>query len=172
MFTLQCKVNKQKKSGPRGGEVLEQGGYGWFGLGAACGVSDYLFKCGEVFEVAFAAGRGDAACGLRAIAVVAAHDFDHFCFFENAEMSAEIAVSECAELLEIVEGEAFGVGDKRSEHAEARAFVDDAIEAFVCEAAFAAGGFRTHRDPLSIPRGEPRRPVTGRRRRRCPLSRE
>ena len=74
-----------------------------------------------------------------AVAIVAANDFDHFGFFKNTEMAAEIAVGERAELLEVVEGQAFGIGDERRENAEPRALVNDTVEAFVGETSFAAG---------------------------------
>src|ERR1700722_10715836 len=142
-FTLQCKVIRQIFLGARWLEVRKHG-CSYVGFGAIDGVADDLFEGAEIVQVAFAAGRGDAAGGLGAIAVVSADDLNHPGIFKNAEVAAEIAVSERTELLEIVEGHTFGVGDEGGEHAEARSLVDGAVEAFVGEAAFAAQGLRFH----------------------------
>ena len=111
-------------------------------FGSVSCVAHDLFKSGEVFEIAFAARGRNAADGERAIAFVALGDFDHAGMFEHAEMAAEVAVSERAELFEVAERHAARVGEKRSEQAETGTLVDDAVEALVREAAFAARVFR------------------------------
>jgi hypothetical protein len=53
-------------------------------------------------------------------------------------MAAEVAVGEGAEIFEIIEDQAIGMGDEGGEDAEAGFFVDDAFEAVLSDA---AGGF-------------------------------
>jgi hypothetical protein len=65
---------------------------------------------------------------------------NHLVFFKNAEVTAEVAVGESAELFEVVEGQALGVRDERGENAEPRALVDDAIKAFIGETALGCWG--------------------------------
>jgi hypothetical protein len=138
LFTLQRKVVEQIFLGARWLEVREHDCVGGVWLGAIGGVTNDLFEGCEVFEVAFSSGSADAADGLGPIAIVAANYLNHFGFLKNAEVAAEIAVSEGAELLEIVKWEAFRVGDERSQHTQASALVDDAVKTFVCETAFVA----------------------------------
>ena len=63
-------------------------------------------------------------------------DLHHFCFLEHAQMPAQIAIRQGAQLLEIAEGQAFRIGQQRGQHTKARALMNHAIQALVCETAF------------------------------------
>lgn len=98
---------------------------------ATGGIANDLLERGEIFKIASAAGGGDPADSLRSVAVVASDDLDYFGPLEDTEVSAEIAIGQGAKLLEIVEGQALGIGDERSEDAEACPLVDYTIQTFV-----------------------------------------
>ena len=122
--------------------MLKQRGCG-FGLSIG-GIAHDLFEYGEVIQIALPAGCSDAADGLRAVAIVSADDLDHFGSFENTEVPAQVAIGKRAELFEVIECQAFGIGDERGEHTETRSLMNNAVEAFVSEAAFSTGGFSFH----------------------------
>src|SRR4051812_36614008 len=131
----------------------------------------------EVFNESFATRRGDTAYGLGTIAVLPFEDFDHPGFFEHLEMAAQVAVSERAQLLQVDEGQSLRISDKRGEYAEARALVNDAIEAFVGKASFAAALFdgwslRFHRHLPASGEAELPPPGVGPLRRERPWPRE
>src|SRR5215467_10688955 len=100
---------------------------GVFLAGSLGRIADEAFEHGEIFEKAAAAVLGQAATGMRSIALVAFGDLDQAGFLQHLEVSAEIAVGETAELLEIGESQPFGMRDERGEHAEPRLFVNDPV---------------------------------------------
>src|SRR5712675_2455722 len=62
-----------------------------------------LFKHGQIFKIAGAALPRDAADGLWSIAIETFGNLDQAGILENLEVTAEIAVGQAAQLLEIAE---------------------------------------------------------------------
>src|SRR6185436_11228179 len=100
------------------------------GLG---GVADELLEHGEIVEKAAAPDPGQATTGVRTIALIALGDLDQAGFLEHLEMTAEVAVCEPAELLEIGEGQALGMRHERSQEPEPGPLVNDPVETVIGE---------------------------------------
>lgn len=62
-------------------------------------------------------------------------EFNQFPLLQDLKMTVQIPVREPTEVFQITEQESFRVSNQRSEHAEARALVDQAIEALIAESA-------------------------------------
>jgi len=117
------------------GEEAGAGGAGGAGFKFE-GVGDDVFEFFDVFGEAFAAGGGEFAPGLGAVVLEAFFDFDDVGFLKDGDVAAEVSVGEGAEVFEVVEGKAVGMRGERGDDAEARLFVDDAVDAVVGEAGF------------------------------------
>jgi len=53
------------------------------------------------------------------------------CLLEYLQVPAQVAVGQCAQLLQLAEGQALSMGDQRREHAQARMLVDHPVETIV-----------------------------------------
>ena len=79
-------------------------------------------------------GAQAAEC-LRSLAFEAFPDFNQACVPEDIEMTAQIAVGEAAQCLQIGEQPSFALSQERGRHPEPRALVHRAIECLVGETA-------------------------------------
>src|SRR5271168_2103921 len=95
-----------------------------FFLGYFCRIQDYLLERREIFKIALAARRRDAAECLGTIPIMSFHDLHDLLPLQHAQMPAEVAVSQRTQLLEIAEGQSFRIADQRGKHAEPRALVN------------------------------------------------
>ena len=103
--TLHCKVSWQKKGARSGAAGCAAGPTAASSLPAALAASrTSLFEHREIVEEAAAAGLVRRQTGVRAVALVALGDFDQPGLLQHLQMTAEIAVGQAAELLEIGEG--------------------------------------------------------------------
>src|SRR5271156_2455558 len=144
-FTLQSKFPKKYLRLPRshpGWQMIS----GFF-LSYFCRIQDYLFERREIFKIALAARRCDATERLGTIAVMSFHDLHYLLPLQHAQMPAQVAVSQRTQLLEIAEGQSFGIADQRGEHAEPRALMNHPIQPFVGKTSFARPRFSFHRCP-------------------------
>src|SRR5262249_48033349 len=97
------------------------------------GFLDHALEHSEVVDEALPPAPRHAARGQGPLAVERLGDLDQASLFQDLQMAAEIPVGERAELLQVREGETFGMRHQRGENAEARLLVDDAVEARVGE---------------------------------------
>ena len=120
-------------SGPTRGRGRGRGGRS--GLFLFEGVGDDVFEFGDVIGEALFADGGEFAPGMGAVVLEGFFDFDEAGFLQDGEVAAEVAVGEGAEVLEVAEDEAGGVGGEGGDDAESGLFVDDAVDAVVGVAA-------------------------------------
>ena len=92
---------KKKGSDPRGRQGAQARGALVFG--SLHRILHNLLKRRKVVQIPFSAFRRDTADGLRPVAIMAFHDLDHLVCFQHAQMSAQIAIRQRAQLLQIVE---------------------------------------------------------------------
>jgi len=111
------------------------------------GIADDLLERGQILQVTFAAIRGNAADGERAILVMPLDDLDEAGILEDSKVAAQISIGERAELLEIVEGQSLGIGDQRRQHTQARVLMDHTVQAFVGEPALRGRTLSLHGEP-------------------------
>src|SRR6185312_9001925 len=107
-----------KKRGGSGGSVRQRRARGAdAGLGHRAGdgggVGDDLGQLTQVLGEALAALAGEAAKGAGAAALELLGDGDQPGLLQDGEVAAEVAVGEAAQGLEVVEGEALGMGGER-----------------------------------------------------------
>src|SRR5665213_2493305 len=142
-LTLRCKAVGQIFLGLRRREAdqLERR----FVTGSLCGVAHHLLQGGQIFQIALAPGRRHTAQRLRTVMILPSQNLHHLGVLQHAQVPAQVAVGQCAKLLQIDKRQTFGVRDQRRENAEPRALVNHAVQPFVCEAAFDWPGFRFHR---------------------------
>ena len=76
-----------------------------------------LFQRLQIIEVAPSARGCDPADCLRPVAIVYANDLHHLCFFQHAQVAAQISVCQCSQLLQIVETYSLGIRNQGGEHA-------------------------------------------------------
>src|SRR6266852_3718501 len=107
-FALQSFLSKKgRRSGRKNAELACAGVF----LACSPGrVADQPLQHGEIIEKAAAADLRQATTGMRPVALVALGDFDQSGFLEHLKMTAEIAIGQSAELLEIAEGQSPGMG--------------------------------------------------------------
>src|SRR5271157_1538050 len=130
---------------PSLGEVGRGGGLG----GRLESVLDQGLEDVDVLEEPAATLVGDPAKGLRAILVEPFPDLDEAGLVEDLEMTAEVAVGQVAQLLEVREDDAARIGDQRGHDAEPGLLVEDSLQALVSKAArrFLWSGFRRRHGP-------------------------
>src|ERR1700677_2637368 len=124
-FALQSNYTKKCLSLPRGHPAWQL--ISGFFLSYFRRIQNYLFERRKVFKIAFAARRSDATERLRTIAIMSFHDLHDLLPLQHAQMPAQVAVGERAQLLEIAEGQSFGITDQRGEHAEPRPLVNHPV---------------------------------------------
>src|SRR5258706_12352655 len=78
-------------------------------------VADQWLKAREIIEKAATADFCKPTAGMRAVALVALGDFDQSCFLQHLKMTAEIAIGQSAQLLEVGEGQPPGMGHQRGQ---------------------------------------------------------
>src|SRR3954451_17989385 len=104
---------------------------------------------------------------MRTVAFVPLGHLDEAGLLQHLQVTAEIAVGEAAELLEIGKGQALGMRHQRGQESEPRLLVDDAIESVIGK--WRAVSLR-HRQ-LRTQSGESWPSATGRRQKAGPWSR-
>ena len=72
-------------------------------------IANNLFQSGQILHVLLTARGGDAAQRLRPVLIVTFDDLDQLGLFEYFQMPAQVPVCQCAELLQIIEGQSFGM---------------------------------------------------------------
>src|SRR5580704_5017741 len=98
-----------------------------------CRIQQHLLEHREVLNVALAPQSGNAAKRLRAVILDALRDCDQPCVFEYLQMPVEIAVGQRTQLFQVAEQQSSRMSDQRREHAQAGAFVNDAVQPVVGE---------------------------------------
>src|SRR5271157_5762564 len=168
------RIDKQRLSdaSDRRPSLGEVGGRG--GLGCRLeSVLDHGLEDVDVLEEPAATLVGDPAKGLRAILVEPFPDLDEAGLVEDLEMTAEVAVGQVAQLLEVREDDAARVGDQRGHDAEPGLLVEDSLQALVSKAArrFLWSGFRRRHGPAPGSGKARRRQAVAPRRREGPWPR-
>src|SRR5262245_6547709 len=130
-FASQSFLSKKRRRS--GGVNTESDRRGVFLAGGLRRVTNQPLKHGQIVEKAAAANFRKAAARVRPVALVAFGDLDQPGFLEHLQMTAEIAVGESAELLEISESQSLGMCHERGQQPEPGLFVNDTIEAVVGE---------------------------------------
>src|ERR1700682_5978963 len=130
-MTLHHKVSLQKKLSRSGGQDTEPGGSGFVLAGGPGRVTDQPLEHGQIVEKAAAAAFRQATTGMRPVARIALGDIDEACFLQHLKMTAEIAVGQPAELLQVGESQSLGVRHQRGQKAEPGLLVNDAIETVI-----------------------------------------
>src|ERR1700674_732416 len=131
-FASQSSLAKKKLS-RSGGQDTEPVGSGFVlarGLGR---VTDQPLEHGQIVEKAAAAAFRQAATGMRPVSLIALGDVDEAGFLQHLKMTAEIAVRQPAELLQVGESQSLGMRDQRGQKAEPGLLVNDAIETVIGE---------------------------------------
>src|SRR6266481_7977195 len=100
-MTLHHKVPLQKKLCGSGGQDTEPRGGGFVLARGPGRVTDQPLEHGQVVEKAAAAAFREATTGVRPVALIAFGDVDEACFLQHLKMTAEIAVGQPAELLQV-----------------------------------------------------------------------
>src|SRR2546426_7025292 len=148
-FKLLCIAKSLPKKFSRRREALHQTpARSRVGAGGGRCIGDHGLEDREIVEEAPAPRGREPAGRLRAMVAEALRDLDQAGLLEDAQMAAQVAVGQAAELLQVAEGEPLGVGGQRGEKRETRPLVDHAVEPLVGKA--------------------PRRGVSSRHRRRPP----
>src|SRR5882672_9803321 len=135
LWLLLCitKYPDKKGGAVSGGPHPQTSGMRPGSVAGAGGVADNAIENLDVLEEAPAARRRHAAGRQRSLALERLDDFDHLRFLKHLQVTAQIAVGQPAQLLQIGECQALRMDDERRQDAEPRLLMDHAVEALIGE---------------------------------------
>ncbi len=137
--TVHCRVPGDSRlrgaATPTGSGRQGAGSREWKVLAASGpgGVANDLFEDGEVVQESLSAVGGQAAGGQWPVLFIALYDLHQPGFLQDLKMPAEVAVREAAQLFQVGERQALGLGDQGGEDAESGFLMDDAVQSLVGE---------------------------------------